>query len=132
MRSVELEEQIDGGVELEEEEEGAVELEVEEEGGTSSEVELVVMFKETRFEIQVKESTTMRKVKKKFATHYKRSLEGLVLKHLGAKVGDDFTAGSYQGGTLVLEELGEESRQPGGAFADFEVRIGTFMGLFHK
>ena len=131
-RGLELEEQVEGGVEVEGGEEGAVEL--EEEGGVSSKVKLVVMFKEDRNIIRVKESTEMWKIKKKLATHYNLGSRGLVLKHLGANMGDDWTAGSCQGVTLVLEELREGSIESGEALGeiDFEVTIGRFMGLFHK
>ena len=58
----------------------------------------------------------------------------VISKHLGANIGDDRTAGSCQGVTLVLEELREGSIGPGETVGeiDFEVTIGRFMGLFHK
>ena len=106
----------------------------EHEGG-EVEVEIVVTFKEDRKVIQAKESTTIGKIKEKLAMYYKKNCEGLLLKIGSTCVSDDFTAGSFRGETLVLEDLEalrEGSSQPGDGETNFEARIGRFMGVFDE
>ena len=129
---------------MEEEEEGSV-------GDQEKRVKLTVKFKDDNNIMQAKESTPMWKIKEKLSEHYERSPEGLVLKHVGAKVGDNYTAGSYQGVTLVMEVvgLGVNNGQSGGVLRETEFearnpidaplpcspnprRMCRFMGLFQE